>query len=255
MKNLFLSLILPSIFYLLLSASADAAVTCQPIYGGGQSCVQTGNLIINKTVSRANPNTRQPTNEFVDNININDTKYGPDSFVNFQVTITNSGNAVINQINVQDIFPQFINFQSGPGSFSGKTLTFQVFNLQPNESRTFGISAKAVSAAQLPDGVVCPVNQAIATDVATNQSSQDNAQFCIQRVVAPTQLPGQAVTQGVLSQEVPAAGVPAVTKGGAKVFPPPKVVTTPPTGPEALSLFALIPGALSGFYLRRKSGR
>jgi hypothetical protein len=37
------------------------------------------------------------------------------------------------------------------------------------------------------------------------------------------------------------------------ILPVAKVKTTPPTGPEMLPLFALIPGALGGLYLRKKS--
>jgi hypothetical protein len=40
-----------------------------------------------------------------------------------------------------------------------------------------------------------------------------------------------------------------------QVLPAPKIVTTPPTGPEMLPLLGLIPGALGGLMLRKKSNK
>ena len=112
-------------------------------------------------------------------------------------------------------------------------MSFTVSNLNVNESRTFDVSGQVISSDQLPNdkGIVCVVNQAIAT-VSTNgqQTSQDNSEFCIQKqVLAET------------------------TKGGLKVFPQPQVVTTPSTGPEAWALLALLPSGVLGFLLRKRS--
>ncbi len=236
MKKLVLSLGLFSIVYLLSSASAAADVTCTPIYGGGQTCVQAGNVLINKTV--ANPQT----GGFVDNLGVNDPKYAPEQIVTFQLVITNTGGTALSKVTVRDILPQFVNFNAGAGSFDSNTriLSFDTVNLNPNESRTFIISGKVVAANQLPatQEVTCVVNQANAT--ADDKTSQDNAQFCIQKAaVAPTPAPGQAA--------------PPVTKGGLKVFAPPQVTTTPPTGPQALALIALLPTGVLGYFIRRQT--
>jgi hypothetical protein len=45
---------------------------------------------------------------------------------------------------------------------------------------------------------------------------------------------------------------PPQTKGGLPVHSPTQTKTTPPTGPEAFSLLALIPAAAAGIYLRKK---
>src|SRR3989344_4286188 len=119
-----------------MSSFAGGAITptptveCQPIYGGGQVCPQAGNIIVNKTVK--NPGT----GNFVDNLSINDPKFSGSQIVNFRITITNTGNGVMSNININDIFPQFVNFVSGPGSFnnSTKTLSFTVNSLNVNES-------------------------------------------------------------------------------------------------------------------------
>ena len=212
-----------------------AGTSCQPIYGGGQTCIQTGNVAINKMV--LNPQT----NTLVENLNINDPKYNPEQLVTFQLTVTNTSNATLARITVRDVFPVQVNYISGVGNFDAgsRALSFEVNNLGPNESRSFTLSGKVVSANQLPvdQGVVCVVNQATAT--ADSNASMDTAQLCIQKLVS-----AQAPT---VPQQLP-------TKGGLKVFPPPSVTTTPPTGPEALSLIAMIPTGALGYFIRKRAG-
>ncbi|OGH37462.1 MAG: hypothetical protein A3B44_02485 [Candidatus Levybacteria bacterium RIFCSPLOWO2_01_FULL_38_21] len=205
---------------------ADTA--CQPIYGGGQTCVQIGNVLINKTVQ--NPQT----GAFLDNLNINDPKFTPSSNVTFHITVTNTGGSTINKTTVKDTLPGFVSFVSGPGSFDSNTkvLTFDIGNLKAGESRTFTVAAKVADEKQLPSdqGITCVVNQVMATS-DNGQQSSDNSQFCIQKPVL------------------------GETKGGLKVLPAPKVTITPPTGPEMLPLIGLIPTGLFGFLLRRRAGK
>lgn len=237
-KKLLISIFLAATSYLLVTGSAKADVSCQPIYGGGETCVQIGKILINKMV--LNPST----NTFVDNLGTNDPKYGPEFIVTFKLDVTNTGQTNISKVDVKDIFPQFVNFSSGPGNFdnNNKILTFSLDNLQPNETRTFTLLGRVVKSDQLPadQGVVCVVNQAIATASDNAGQSQDNSQLCIQKQVLGAVPPGQIVQPGV-------------TKGGLKVFPQPQAVTTPPTGPEMLPLIGLIPTGLFGLLLRRKS--
>lgn len=232
MKNKSIVVSLFAFLFSLFAIPAFADVVCQPIYGGGQSCVQAGNILINKTVM--NPST----SVLVDNLSVNDPKYGPDFIVNFQLVVTNTGSSTLSKVEVKDIFPQYVKFSSGPGTFDSNTntLTFTVENLAASESRTFNIQGKVVSANDLPNQTVCVVNQAIAT--SDKQSSQDNAQLCIEKAV-PTPIPAGPIT----------------TKGGLPVMPPAKVVTTPPTGPEALALAALIPTGILGQFLRKRASK
>lgn len=222
-RLLFLSILFP-IFYFLSFVPAMADTVCQPIYGGGQTCVQAGNLVLNKAV--LNP----ATNDYVDNLGVNDPKYSPEDIVTFRITLKNTGNATINRVDVKDIIPSFLNFGAGAGSFDAntKTFSFSLANLNPNEQRTYFFTGQIVKNDQLPSdkGIICVVNQAMAT--GDGISTADNAEFCLQKQVVET-------------------------KGGLKVFPPAKVVTTPPTGPELLPLLALIPSGIFGVLLRRRS--
>lgn len=228
----------------LLAIPAFADTSCQPIYGGGQTCVQTGNVSVNKTVM--NPKT----NSLVDNLGINDDKFGPEGVVTFQIAVTNTGSGKISRVQVRDIFPQYVDFAAGVGNFDGgsKVLSFDVNDLNANETRTFNIVGKVVKAENLPinQGTVCVVNQATAKDVTnTGNPSIDTAQLCIQKgIVSQPQVvvqPGETTV------------IPSETKGGIKVFPPQKTFTTPATGPEMLPLLALLPTGLLGAFLRKKS--
>src|SRR3989338_9803543 len=147
MTKVFLSVFALSIFALMTSAQGVRADTaCQPIYGGGQTCVQIGNVLINKTVQ--NPQT----GAFLDNLNINDPKFTPSSNVTFHITVTNTGGSTINKTTVKDTLPGFVSFVSGPGSFDSNTkvLTFDIGNLKAGESRTFTVAAKVADEKQLP---------------------------------------------------------------------------------------------------------
>lgn len=211
--------------FLVVAKPAQASVTCQPIYGGGQSCVSSPNILVNKTVR--NPQTGQ----FVDNLGINDPKFGINQDVTFQITVSNTGNSTIDRTMVKDVFPSFVTFSSGAGNFdvSNRTLSFEVDNLSAGEQRTFTIVGKTQDSGT---GVTCVVNQAIAQIMSTNETSQDNAQLCIEK---------GAVTTTV------------TTKGGIPVLQAPPMKTTPPTGPEMLPLVGLLPTGALGWLLRRKA--
>jgi len=233
MKKIYLASFLSLITYLLFLVStpmANADTTCQPIYGGGQSCVTTNNIVLDKKVQ--NPET----NVMVDNLSINDPKYQPESIVTFQISVTNSSNKTISNINVKDIFPQFIEFNSGIGNFDAntRTLSFGVQDLMPNETRVFTIEGKVVNTELISINqgtVICVVNQTNATS-DNNNFSQDNSQFCIEK--------------GTIETEI-------VVKGGFPILSPVPVTTSPSTGAESLVLFSLLPTGIAGFILRKIS--
>lgn len=214
MKKILASLFLFATFLVSATiANAAGSVICQPIYGGGQTCIVLANLVVNKFVQ--NPQTGQ----FVDNLSINDPKFAASQVVTFRTDVTNTGGTAIGKVVVKDIFPSFVNFKSGPGNFdpNTKTLTFEVNNLLPNETRTFTLQSTVVG--NIPQDTTCVVNQVTAT--FESQMAADNTQFCIQ--------------------------------GKLPVFPPPKVQVTPPTGPELLPLISLLPAGAFGWFLRKKS--
>src|SRR3989338_3007987 len=228
------ALLVISYWLLVAAPKAFADTSCQPIYGGGQSCITTNNILVNKTI--LNPQT----NQFVDNLSINYPKYNPGFIPTFQISVTNTGNANVSRIGIKDILPQYISFGSGAGIFdpNSNTLSFSITDLAPNETRKYTVVGRVINAEQIPiasGSVVCVINQAIAM-INDNSVSQDNAQFCIQKTS-----PSVAVTTG--------------TKGGFPVFSSVPITSTPKTGPEALALFALVLAGLSGWFMIKYAGK
>lgn len=206
-------------------AVADSSPTqCQPIYGGGQNCVPQGALRINKQIEK-------PVGKgFVDNLVSSDEKFAPEGTAVFKLIVTNTGSTNLINVVAKDILPAHVSFVSG-GTYdqATRTVSIPVGDLPAGQSKEVTITVKIASANQLPsDETTCVVNQAIVTANNTPEH-RDSAQFCIAK-------PGQMVT-----------------KGGQVVQPAPKMVTTPSTGPEAFALFGLLPSAIAGFILRRKS--
>lgn len=218
---------------------------CQPIYGGGESCPKTPNFEINKTVQ--NPQTQV----FVDNLSVGDPRFAPTQVISFKITVKNTSNSSLTNVVIKDVLPDFVEFAGGIGNFdkNSKTLTINLDKLEANEARDFFVQAKVKSEDKLPgdQNVTCVVNQSIV--VVGDKKTQDNSGFCIEKgVPTPTLVP---TTKGG-NPEVTVVN-PPITKGGLPVYPPTKATTTPQTGPEALSLIGLIPTALGGIFLRRKT--
>jgi uncharacterized repeat protein (TIGR01451 family) len=226
-KKLF-SLLITGALLFITSTTAFAAGTNdgaygQPCnngsYGGsyGQNCFTS--IIVKKQVK--NPSTHN----FVDNLSAStDPHYKAGQFVDFQIQITNNGNVPLTNVEVEDALPQYITLSKGFGKFDPNTkmLTLTVDKLDVNETKTFYVTVQVVDDAKIPgNGMVCVINHSQAQ--AQGNFSESNSQFCIEKKFV--------------------------------VQPAPKMVQTPPTGPEMLPLIGLIPAGLSGLLLRRKSNK
>lgn len=220
-KTLFIAVTI--VFFNFQFPKAFANTLCQPIYGGGETCAASSKISIDKKV--LNPKTGL----LVDNLGINDSKYQPGFILTFQIKITNTGNDMLSKVDIKDIFPKYMLFTGADESFdpNTKTLSLSTADLSSNETRTFNIFGRIAANDQLPQGVVCVINQAIAT-TDNSQISRDNAQFCIENTVKAT------------------------APSGFPIFPTSNLKQTPATGPESLALFSLIPTGIAGWFLRRK---
>lgn len=194
------------------------------VYGGGETCVSRGNLVINKTVK--NPTT----GEFVDNLSeTNDAKFGPNDTITFQLTVVNTGGQNFSTVTVTDTLPSYLTFVTGPGTYdsNSKKLTFKIKDLGAGESRTFTIATKVASSIPNNPAVNCVVNQASASSDNDKGEASDVSQVCLENT----------------------------TKGGFQVLGAKPMTQTPATGPEMFGLLGLLPAGLSGLILRRKASK
>lgn len=200
---------------------------CQPVYGGGETCIITSKFILDKKVLHPT-RSKGGADIFVDNLTLNDPRFSPTQNVKFQLSVTNTGDSTINELTLSDTLPSYIDFVSAPSGFSanGKVITYQVRDLKADETRRFEIVGKI--SGKLPQGqnAVCVVNQASLE--TGNDKSTDNSQLCIEKTPS---------------------------KGGLPIMPAPKMSQTPSTGPEMLPLFGLIPAAAAGLLLRKRSSK
>jgi len=209
------------LFGLAFVGKVQADVSCQTIYGGGQTCVET-DLAVDKKIH--NP----AKNSSTDSVALSEKSFVNGEIVTFEIFVTNNTGRDLAKVEVRDKFPDFVNFESGPGNFdqNTKTLTYVINNLKAGAQDKATVVGRVTEPTNITSGSVCVVNQATASAPNT-QDGHDNVTFCI--------------------------GKDGVTKGGLTVQAPPAIKETPPTGPEMLALFGLIPAGLSGILLRRKS--
>mgnify|MGYP001613611387 FL=1 len=145
-----------------------ATVTCTTQYGGGQTCVSTGQLLVNKKVF--NPENSQ----MVDNLTVNDHQFKMGDEVIFSIDVKNVGDFTLNNVTFSDTLPSFLTWISGD-------LNSTINSLTPGQIRTFTVKAKVNS-----NGTGCAVNTAYAA--ANGISDQDTSQVCIKGTV-PAQIP------------------------------------------------------------------
>lgn len=209
------------------TAFAGNGSSCEIQYGGGQVCPENINFSIDKKVAL----NKKGGIEFVDNLTINDVRFNPNDTVTFQIVVKNTGTNKIENIDVTDTLPTFLNFVAGPGKYdpSSRQFTLRIPKLDSGEEFKFNLTAQFATEADLPanQGITCVVNEARAS--LNGQTATDTAQVCVSKSVIKT---------------IPSP----------KVFQTPPMKQTPPTGPEA-AVAAILPlTGFLGFYFRKKTG-
>ncbi len=227
----FLTFVAAAVIFASIAPVANAGgntSTCQPIYGGGQTCQSQIKFTINKMV-------QSPTKggNFVDNLTVNDPRFGANQDVNFKISITNSGNTDITNLNVVDTFPQFLTFVAGVGNANAgaSQVNFVIGKIKAGQTLDYTITAKTADDSQLPSNqaVTCVTNNVVAT-ATDGTTASDNAQLCIEKQTTTT-----------------------TTANTPEIFSKPFVKNVPSTGPETDILFGLMSSGALGFYLKRKS--
>lgn len=219
-------------------ASADTTSygsPCTTSYGTsyGSDCNQPGTISINKVI--LDPKSTNPTkggltsSVFVENLGANDTHFTAGQEVTYKIAVTNTSTKILTNVLVQDYLPKELTFVSGEGKMNAGVFTSTIASINPGETRELILKAKIADVSGMTSTLMCNVtNKATAT--AEGKTAEDNAALCIEKT-------------------------PLMTKGGQPVFPTPNTTSSPKTGPEAIALIGLIPGAISGLLLRKKASR
>ena len=96
-KVLIISSILLTVLALTsLTQTAYASVGCERQYGGGEICVKTGNIQVDKEV--LNP----ADGKFADNLSIASEKFTPSQEITFKIKVKNVGDAEFAKVEVTD---------------------------------------------------------------------------------------------------------------------------------------------------------
>ena len=163
---IFLSLVSPKLSF------ADGTNTrCETQYCGTQICVSTGQLQINKEV------LDPITNQYVDNLGINNHKFTPGEVATFRISVKNIGDATLSKVTVTD------SPQSEFLSLAGGNLNFELKDLKPGEIRSTEVKLKVTDGSKMPqNNVICVINTAEA--VSDSNKDKDSAQLCLERKAA-----------------------------------------------------------------------
>ncbi|MAG59839.1 hypothetical protein CMO96_03575 [Candidatus Woesebacteria bacterium] len=156
-------------FFLLLPKTTQAAVRCEAQYGGGEVCVKTGELQIDKEVWDSQGR------KFVDNLGITSHKFAPGDEITFRLKIKNVGDDNLDKVDVTDSLPSQLTLVSGSTSFEIKDL-----GVGKSEEREIKVK---VSQDALPSdkSLICIVNTA---EVRSGDNhDRDTSQVCLEKKV------------------------------------------------------------------------
>ncbi len=208
------------------SFAAAGSSQCQVVYGGGEICEDKIEFTLDKKVLL-------PTKggNYVDNLTINDFRFQVGNTATFKIIVKNTGDKKIDTLTVVDTLPEHVNFVSGPGTYNNnnRTVTYTINNLEKGQSNEQVFTVTIANSLPSNQGIVCLTNQAAATN-NNGITAKDTAGLCVEQGVTTVQpTPGPQVFQKV------------------------PVKNIPNTGPETLSLLALIPAGIAGFTLRKRA--
>lgn len=157
-----------------------ASVRCETQYGGGQTCVRVGELLVNKKVY--NPDSKT----FVDNLGLSDHRFQLGDEVVFKIDIKNVGDATLDTVNFTDTLPSFLAWSGGD------QLNLTISNLAAGQVVTKEIRAKVL----VTKGVVCGLNTVVISS-AQNGSDRDMAKLCVGQ--PPKVIPQAGPEMGILA--------------------------------------------------------
>ncbi len=99
--------------------------------------------------------------EWYDNLDATVVTFGSGSLVDFQITIKNTGNTELRNVEVKDILPSYMEYVYGPGEYdaSTRTASWNIEQINAGENKSFNLRAR-VSEDNLVNGVSQLCNEA-----------------------------------------------------------------------------------------------
>lgn len=163
---------------LMLFASQAKAEQCGSQYGCND---KDAKLKINKEIW--NPEKK----DWVDHISSKDYMFDAKDKIKFRITVKNTGDIKITDINLEDRFPSYVIYFDGDGEGKNddEKAVFDEFSLEPGKSKSFEFTAKVADSNILPkDSKICLTNVAKAKgevngDNDKKEDASDYANFCI----------------------------------------------------------------------------
>lgn len=156
-KGIFaLTLLVASVF---LARPVFAAVRCETQYGGGEVCVRTGGLLVDKKV------WSKVSNSFVDNLWQQGEMFVAGEEVTFKLKVKNVGDQTLTSVQVWDTLPSNLTLVSG-------SLNYTINDLTVGEVDEREVKVRFVS-----NTGACPVN--ILEAKSGDQYDKDSAQLCV----------------------------------------------------------------------------
>lgn len=220
------------ILFVFVSRVFAGESTCSKVFGGGQVCPSGVKFSVDKKVLAPGKG-----GTFVDSLG-EDAAFSSSDKITFEISVTNTGQARLTNLEVKDTVPAFLRVTSGTGKITPHTLTYTIKSLDKGKSNTATFVAR-VEARDLPAQITtCDSNRVEVTD-KKGSAATDSASFCVESRTHAT------VTRIVQVQ-------PAAT---SMVAAPIVVSQTPPTGPEEAALLGLLPLGAAGFYLRKLTSK
>lgn len=170
---------------LLFAPAVSAAVRCETQYGGGQVCIKTGALQVNKQVKLVTGKGGE--HEWRDYLGMQaGVRFHTGEEVTFRILVKNVGDAKFDKVSVADTFPSFL-------ELAGGNLNSEILNLDPGQEKDVMVVGRVVSTDRLAKAIDCAVNTAEARGRDTSgqdANDKDSVEVCYEKAVGqPTALP------------------------------------------------------------------
>jgi len=181
--SLVLSLSALSILLSANSVLASGSVRCETQYGGGQVCVTSSSVQVDKKVCDISTKNCDPDQNYFDNMTLSNHIFQIGEQVIYRIKVTNTTNETVSKVTVTDSLPNYLVLN--PNSTNNKT-SYEITNLKPGASDVRRIDTLVTS--NLPQGMYCVLNK-VQAQAAGEQPDEDTAQVCLGKGALVTTVP------------------------------------------------------------------